>query len=94
MRGGTKKSGPSGCSQNDAFSLYQEYDLSDCLLLIDNMDLIRELKTSMGGDAILEFVSTEFSEQAESAYITPEIEKLTMENVWVVFHKLLSLVFL
>lgn len=57
------------------------------------MDLIQELKTSMGGDVILEFVSAEFFEQAELAYTTLEIEKLTMENVWVVFHKLLSLVF-
>ena len=47
----------------------------------------------MGGDAILEFVSAEFSERAELAYATLEIEKLTMENVWVVFHQLLSLVF-
>jgi hypothetical protein len=47
----------------------------------------------MGGDAILEFVSAEFSERPESAYTTLVIEKLTMENVWVVFHKLLSLVF-
>ena len=47
----------------------------------------------MGGDAILEFVSAEFSEQAESAYTTPKIEKITMENVWVVFHELLSIVF-
>ena len=47
----------------------------------------------MGGDEILEFVSAEFSERAELAYTTLEIEKLTMENVWVVFDKLLSLVF-
>jgi hypothetical protein len=91
MRKDARKAGPSGCSQNDAFSLYQKHGLSDCLLPIDNMDLIRELKIGMGGDAILEFVSAEFS--AESAYTTLEIEKLTMENVWVIFHELLSLVF-
>jgi hypothetical protein len=94
MHKNAKEAGPSGCSQNDAFSLYHKYNLSDCLLPINNMDLIQELKTSMGKDAILEFISAEFSEQAESAYITLENEKLTMENVWVVFHKLLSLVFL
>ena len=45
----------------------------------------------MGGDAILEFVSAEFSERAKLAYTTLEIiKKLTMENVWVVFHELLS----
>lgn len=93
MRKDTKKAGPSGCSRNDAFSLYHKYSLSDCLLPIDDMDLIRELKTHMGGDAILEFVSGEFSERADSAYSTLLIEKLTMENVWVVFHELLSLVF-
>ena len=94
MRKDTRKAGPSGCSRNDAFSLYQKYGLSDCLLPIDNMDLIQELKSGMGGDAILEFVSAEFSDRAESAYATLAIEKLTMENVWVVFHELLSLVFL
>ena len=93
MRKDSKKAGPSGCSRNDAFSLYHKYGLSDCLLPIKNMGLIQELKTSMGGDAILEFVSAEFSERAELAYATLEIEKLTMENVWVVFHQLLSLVF-
>ena len=36
-------------------------------------------------DAILEFVSAEFSERVELAYTTLEIEKLNMENVWVVF---------
>jgi hypothetical protein len=81
MRKDARKAGPSGCSQNDAFSLYQKHGLSDCLLPIDNMDLIGELKIGMGGDAILEFVSAEFSERAESAYTTLEIEKLTMENV-------------
>jgi hypothetical protein len=93
MRKDNKKAGPSGCSRNDAFTLYQEHGLKDYLLPIDNMDLIRELKASMGGDEILEFVPAEFSERAESAYITLEIEKLTMENVWVVFNELLSLVF-
>ena len=32
-------------------------------------------------DAILEFVSAEFSERVELAYTTLEIEKLSMENV-------------
>ena len=36
-------------------------------------------------DAILEFVSAEFSERVELAYTTLEIEKLSMENVCVVF---------
>lgn len=93
MHKDAKKAGPSGCSRNDAFSLYRKYGLSECLLPIDNMDLIQELKTSMGGDAILEFVSAEFSERAESAYTTLKIEKLTMENVWVIFHELLPFVF-
>ena len=95
MRKDSKKAGPSGCSRNDAFSLFQEYGLRDCLLPIDskNMDLVRKLKTNMGGDAILEFVPAEFSERAELAYTTLEIEELTMENVWIVFNELLPLVF-
>jgi len=93
MRRDNRKAGPSGCSRNDAFTLYQENGLKNCLLPIDNMDLIQELKVGMGGDEILEFVSAEFSKRAESAYVTLEIEKLTMDNVWVVFHALLPLVF-
>ena len=94
MRKDNKKAGPSGCSRNDAFSLHENYGLGDSLLPIDNMELIRELKTAMGGDAILEFVDAEFSERAELAYTTLKIEKLTMENVWIVFNELLPLVFL
>ena len=93
MHKDAKKAGPTGCSQNEAFSLHQKYGLVDCLLPINNMDLIQELKTCMGGDTIMEFVSAEFSERAELSYTTLEIEKITMENVWVIFHELLSVVF-
>ena len=40
MRKDAKKAGPSGCSRNDVFSLHQKYVLVDCLLPINNMDLI------------------------------------------------------
>ena len=39
----------------------------------------------MGGDALLEFTSAEFSAHAQAAYDTLDITNLTIENVWNVF---------
>ena len=93
MRRDNKKAGPSGCSRNMAFSLHENYGLVNCLLRISDMSIIHKLKEEMGGDALLDFVSPEFSERAESAYESLSISELTFENVWEIFQALLSLVF-
>ena len=87
MRKGSRKAGPSGlhqgssgCSRNDAFNLYQNYGIRSIL-----SDWWYGLDMRVEEDAILEFVSAEFSERVELAYTTLEIEKLNMENLWVVF---------
>ena len=72
--------GSSGCSRNDAFNLYQNYGIRSIL-----SDWWYGLDMRVEEDAILEFVSAEFSERVELAYTTLEIEKLNMENLWVVF---------
>ena len=47
----------------------------------------------MGGDALLEFTSAEFSARAQAAYDTLDITNLTIENVWNVFQAVYPLVF-
>ena len=58
-----------------------------------DVNIIREIKEAMGGDAILEFVSADFAELAQAAYDSLQIVKLTFENVWDVFTAMLLLVF-
>jgi hypothetical protein len=62
-------------------------------LLPVDVNIIREIKEAMGGDAILEFVSADFAELAQAAYDSLQIVKLTFENVWDVFTAMLLLVF-
>ncbi|KAF8952860.1 hypothetical protein BDZ97DRAFT_1909005 [Flammula alnicola] len=72
MRKDNEKAGPSGCSRNDAFSLPHNFGLSNELLPLndDQLKIVSEIKEFMGGDALLAFVSTEFSAKAELAYIS------------------------
>ena len=48
MRKDNEKEGPSGMSQNEAFSLPENWGGRDCLLKVD-VAVIRELKEAMGG---------------------------------------------
>ena len=94
MRKDKNKSGPSGMSRNDAFSLLEEWGRRDCLLKIELEDLavISELKEELGGDALVSFSTPEFAALALMAYSLGIIH-LTFENVWVVFRTMLQLVF-
>jgi len=86
------KPGPSGMSRNEAFSMPQNWGGRNCLLEVD-VDVIRQIKEEMGGDQLLEFVPPDFSERAQTAYDSLNIQNLTMENVWLVFRDMLPLVF-
>lgn len=92
MRKDNDKIGPSGMSRNEAFSLPEQWGGRNCLLPVD-VDVIREIKAKMGGDALLEFTSAEFSACAQAAYDTLDITNLTIENVWNVFQAVYPLVF-
>jgi hypothetical protein len=92
MRKDNNKAGPSGCSRNEAFSLYHKWGGRDCLLPVD-INVVREMKNLMGGDELLSFVPSAFAEQAEMAYIPLNVSRLSMSNVWFVFQQLLPLVF-
>jgi hypothetical protein len=92
MRKDKNKPGPSGMSRNDAFSLPSSWGGRNCLLPVD-IDVIREIKVAMGGDAILEFVSVEFSQQAQVAFDSLGISELTFQNVWTIFEAMLPLLY-
>ena len=78
-------------SQNEAFSLPASW--GGCSLLKVDMAIIWELKEAMGEDKILDFVSVEFSQQAQAAYDTLQINDLNIENIWYVFTHLSQLMF-
>jgi hypothetical protein len=92
MRKDNAKVGPSGMSRNEAFSLPESWGGRNCLLPVD-IAIIRELKEAMGGSALLQFTSIEFSQLAQASYDTLNVAELTFENVWSVFNVLYPLVF-
>ena len=92
MRKDKDKIGPSGMSRNEAFSLPEEWSGRNCLLPVD-VNVIREIKAEMGGDALLEFISAEFSARAQAVYDPLGITKLMIENIWHVFRAMYPLVF-
>ncbi|KAJ6607858.1 hypothetical protein B0H10DRAFT_2178373 [Mycena sp. CBHHK59/15] len=79
----TDKPGPSGMSRNTAFSLPHKWNGRNCLLKVD-VEVIKQMKLDMGGDALLAFSTPEFAEQAQN---------VTLENVWDVFTAMLFLLF-
>jgi len=93
MRKDNNKPGPSGISRNEAYTLYESWGGRDCLLPVHNMELIRELKESLGGAELLEFCDPELSARAQDAFDSLGAVDLGFENVWVVFQRILPLVF-
>jgi hypothetical protein len=67
MRKIKDKVGPSGMSRDYAFSVPESWGGRDCLLPVD-VSVVRELKEALGGDALLKFVSPEFSARAQAVY--------------------------
>lgn len=88
-----KKPGPSGMSQNHAFSLPAEWGGRDCILKIDDLSVIKEMKEQLGGHDLVSFSTPEFAAHAQTAYDSLEIIELTQENVWSIFTAMLPLVF-
>src|SRR5438309_6310611 len=75
-----KKPGPSGMSQNQAFSLPEDWGGKNCLLKIEDTNIIKKLKEELGGDELVSFLSPEFSVRAQKAYDSLDISDLTFEN--------------
>jgi hypothetical protein len=87
-----EKPGPSGMSRNHAFSLPAEWGGRDCILNIDDLSVIKELKEQLGGRDLISFLTPEFATRAQVAYDSLEIIGLTQENVWSIFTAMLPLV--
>jgi len=93
MRKDKDKPGPSGKSRNEAYSLYESWGGRDCLLPIADMELICKLKEALGGAELLEFSDPDLSARAQDAFDSLGAVTLVFENVWVVFRRILPLVF-
>ena len=93
MRKDKEKAGPSGCSRNEAFFLPENFGLSNKLLPlnINQLKIVAEIKEFMGGEALLAFVSPEFSAEVELAYNSLGVGELTIQNAWHIFEALLPL---
>jgi len=92
MRKDTKKAGPSGMSRDQAFTFPERWGGRDCLLPVD-VEVIKAMKKDMGGDALLEFVSAEFSARAQVVFDGLNISELSFENIWTVFSLMYPLIF-
>ncbi|KAJ6553452.1 hypothetical protein B0H10DRAFT_2202016 [Mycena sp. CBHHK59/15] len=88
----TDKPGPSGMSRNTAFSLPHKWNGRNCLLKVD-VEVIKQMKLDMGGDALLAFSTPEFAEQAQNVFDSLLLGEVTLENVWDVFTAMLFLLF-
>jgi len=84
MKKMNNKPGPSGMSCNEAYSIPEKWGGRNCLTPVD-LSLIREMKEQLGGPAILEFTSADFSKRAQTVYDALRISNLSFENVWDIF---------
>ena len=65
----------------------------DCLLKLEDLSVVSELKEEPGGDALIAFSMPEFVARAQVVYDSLGIIQITFENVWAVFTSMLPLVF-
>ncbi|KAK2464499.1 hypothetical protein APHAL10511_003478 [Amanita phalloides] len=93
MRKDKNKSGPSGMSRNQAFSLPESWDGTNCLLKIDDLSLIREMKDQLGGKQLLEFSLPEFDHSAQTVYDNLHVSSLTFGSVWNIFGGMLPILY-
>lgn len=74
-----KKSGTSGTSQNHAFSLPAEWGGWDCILTIDDLIVVKEVKEQLDGCDLISFLTPEFAVHAQAAYNSLDIIELVKE---------------
>jgi hypothetical protein len=87
MRKMRNKPGPSGMSRNAAYSMPETWGGRECLIPVD-MSAIKPMKEDLGGEAIMEFTSLEFSRRAQTVYDSLAIVRLSVQNVWDIFAKM------
>ncbi|KAF8182784.1 hypothetical protein K438DRAFT_1600522, partial [Mycena galopus ATCC 62051] len=89
------KAGPSGIkamSRNEAFALHDSWGGVNYLQTVD-VGVICQLKEDIGGEELIRFTSPEFSARAQEAFESLGSPALTQTNIWLVFERMLPLVF-
>jgi hypothetical protein len=72
---------PSGMSPNEAHAVPQVWGGRDCLIPVD-VSAVRRMKEDLGGEALLESMSLDYSMRARAIYDTLGIVNLSYEKVW------------
>lgn len=95
MRSQRDKPGPSGKdakTREIAYELYENWGGKDCKLDVP-VDVAEKMKADLGGDALLEFTTAEFSQRAQAVLDTLQPVGMTLENGWKLFRVMLPRVF-
>jgi hypothetical protein len=82
------KMNPSGISPNVCYSLCQENGGENCLQKVD-VEVIRGLMRDIGGEELIQFVTPEYAQHAQSIYDMLNVTKLGFDNVWLVYSAML-----
>ena len=56
-----------------------------------DISLIERLMEDLGGEDLVRFVPREYEAHADSVFATLGVEKLTFDNIWTVFERMLPL---
>lgn len=83
---------PSGASPRVNMALYAERGGEWCLQTVHDVNFLQQLKASVGGEELIQFVSHEYAAHAQSIFNSLAYGKLSFENVWHVFSDMLPLV--
>ena len=77
-----------GVTPNRIYSFPQDYNMKDQLIPV-NRDVVRELKSQLGGDSLLNFVKPEFAALALEVYQSLGSPPVSSRNAWQVFSDML-----
>lgn len=78
---------PSGVSPNVAMAMPSKYGGENCLQRVD-IDVIDKLMVEIG-EEVLQFVTPEYAEHAQTVYDALDLGRLTFDNIWHVFTAML-----
>lgn len=77
----------SGVSPDVAISLCTEYGGENCLQPVD-VDIVQQLMDDVGED-VIHFVPTEYANHAQEVFASLGVTKLSFENVWHIFNRMI-----
>ena len=92
MRKDKNKLTPSGCSPNEAYDLYEDYNGVHCLQPVDTA-VVQQIMDDIERERnpVIDWgVPEEFAAHAQEVYDSLDISNLTMKNVWIVFKHMLD----